>query len=437
MRLFRTPQSIYSTALSLRLVHPRPADKFPTEEAYLDQDLPDPDLQGSEPNVPIPGDSFGITATRQTFLRPSNRYAKMPNPFKELFRGRHPQECVNPSVLRNLSARFALSYQEAAERMVEANMDPNLFLKDLESDQRSFISPNSYGLVAVEKYDPETFCLLSVSCPTFESTRDPAVLEALHEVVLSAAEIPVDVPRHGVVDKLLGEWTTESGDLCADVLKQYGLGVVDCILLPYGDYSAQGFGLNHASEDFPNIGTAASASCLDLRTGIHNRFRFHVERIADSVCDHAIHEAMHFGQQEHLLRQSYWFKPSYSVEEFIRFKERLLQPSANIFELRYALLMHPLFNLKGYRNVVEMEKLAIQQHRFEKNYEEFAGADKVVTTEGNLQIMSSLDGQPQGSTFSRHESLQTKVGVWHTVMKDGLQKREDRLFGHFYTNHYF
>lgn len=416
-------------------------DKFSSDREYLDQELPDPDLEGSEPAVPVPGDSFGITASRQTFLRPSDRYFCMPAPFKEMFKGVHPQQCVNPTIIKHLSSRFSLHYNEVSQRLVEAGMDPNLFLKDLAEDRGSeCLGPNAYGLVALEKYDPETFCLLSVSCSSFESTRDPEVLEAIHEVVLSAAEIPVDCARSGVVDRLAGDWTVESGERCRSVLKDHGVNIVDCILLPFGDYSAQGFSVMHpVSEDFPNIGVGASAACLDLRTGIHNRFRFHVERIADSVCDHVLWEAVHFGQNEHILKQSYWFKPSYSVEEFIRFKERLLQPSASIFELRYAALMHPLLNVRGYRNIVEMEKLQLQQHKFEKNYEEFAGAEKMsMTHDGMLQAQSAIMGTSSGSTFSKTDtSLEQKSSEWQALMRDGLQKRNDRLFGKFYVNRFF
>ena len=419
----------------------RPMSKFSTEQEFLDQELPDPDFEGAEPsNVAVEGDAFGITASRQTFLRPSNRYLAMPPPFRDMFHDCHPQLVMNPAILRNWSSRFGLPYEEIVGRFAEAGRNPNLFLRDLAEDKGpAIIGPNAYGVVAVEKYDPETFCLLSLSCPSYECTQNEEVLEAIHEVVLSAAEIPVDCPRNAVVDKLMGgEWAVEGGDQCRDVLRAHGIGVVDCVLLPYGDYSAQGFAVaDPVHEDFPNIGTSAAATCLDLRTGIHNRFRFHVERIADSVADHVISEAIHFGQPEHILRQSYWFKPSYSVEEFIRFKERLLQPSANIFEMRYTVATHHAFNLRPYRNVVEMEKLQIQQHKFEKNYEEYAGGDTTPTSSG-YQASSAMMGMSSGAAFSRRdESLEERTSMWRNTMKDGLHKRNDRLFGHFYSNRFF
>lgn len=46
-------------------------------------------------------------------------------------------------------------------------------------------------------------------------------------------------------------------------------------MLPYGEYSVHGFYVLHpVKADTPNIGVAAAACCLDLRTGVHKQFRF-------------------------------------------------------------------------------------------------------------------------------------------------------------------
>jgi len=359
---FKDDDSYYS--------QPLPSAPYRTDKEFDSKPLP----EGMEEEVHVAGDSFGTAAKRIPFLRPKSREVYSEPLYNEMFVGKSPSECFNPSVVRTLKGKLGIPEREVVNRLIDAAGNINLFLRDYELDTGKKLPPGSYGLVALEAYDPECYCMISVSCDTYEQTQDDDTLDVLHEVVLSAAEMPLDMSRHAAVDKLK-EWTTEDDTPCVELLKEVGLTVVDCMLLPYGEYSAQGFFvLDPIKEDTPNIGTAVGACALDLRTGIHNMFRFHVERIADSVAEHAVQEQLHYGQLDHILTQPYWFKPSYSVEEMLRFKERLLEPSANLYEMRYGVLHHPFLGLNGFRNLVELEKLKLAQLKYDKHHEDFLKA---------------------------------------------------------------
>lgn len=395
----------------------------------------------------VAGDSFGTSAKRVPFLRPKERGVHADPLFAELFTGRHPNECFNPNVVRALKGKLGLPEVEVVRRLIDAGGNTNLFLHDYETDTGKKLPPKSYGLVALEAYDPECFCMLSVSCDTYEQTQDDDVLDAIHEVVLSAAELPLDMSRNAAVDKLR-EWTTEDDSPCVEVLEGVGLGLVDCILLPYGEYSAQGFFvLDPVKEDSPNIGTAVGTCALDLRSGIHNMFRFHVERVADSVAEHVVREQLHFGQLEHILTQPYWFKPSYSVEEMLRFKERLLEPSANLFELRYAVLHHHFLNLPGYRNLVELEKLKHAQLAHDKHFEDFLDSgDSISRNAGTLHSEAGAAGATSGGSAYREGTTPGTDGEAYAAQADtfrmmmtrnrGLLAQNDRFFSHLYKNNF-
>ncbi|CCW68972.1 unnamed protein product [Phytomonas sp. Hart1] len=252
-----------------------------------------------------------------------------------------------------------------------------------------------------------------------------------------------------LVDKFLNHWTIEDGTPCRDVLEEHDIAVNNIILLPYGDYSVQGFHVLYPiKEDTPNIGVAAAACCMDLRTGIHNRFRFHVERIADTISEHIVQEMIHYNQGVHLLRQPYWFKPEYSVEEYIRFKESLLQPSASIFEMRYAALFSVEYGLSGFRNLVELEKLKIAQHKYEKHYEDFTAPGNWLTSD-RAQLQSVVAGgggsnAPGGAMHiqtneatSVKNAMETRVGPLRRNFENSIQKHGDRIFARFYRKNYY
>lgn len=306
----------------------------------------------------------------------------------------------------------------------------------------------SYGVVAMESYAPETFCLVSYNLPNYEAIGDDDVLEAIHELTLSAAEMPLDTDRRDLREKFMSDWTTEDGTPCHKVLKEYDITVKEVMMLPYGEYSVQGFHVLHAvKDDSPNIGVGAAACCLDLRTGIHNRFRFHVERVADSISEHVMRERVHYDQGIHLYRQPYWFHTEYSVEEFLRFKESLLQPSAAVFEMRYACAYAPAYGLEGFRTMIESEKLKIAQHKYEKHYEEFTAPGKWMTADNaQLQTVSAAAG---GSTTpgsclhhmtndanSVRNAMETRTGPLRKTLESSVQAHGDRVLARFYRNNY-
>ncbi|ORC91971.1 uncharacterized protein TM35_000041850 [Trypanosoma theileri] len=428
------------------------------ERRHLEQELPPRELlteiqsnaksptDDTEMGVNIPGDSFGIMRNRVPFYKPIPREV-YGGELGELFpEGCHPMQCVNPAVLRRLCGRLGVSLKEATAAMQKAENDINMAV-DILSRRKGIKAPfGSFGLVGFESYASETFCLVSFSLPSFEATRDDDVLDAIHELTLSAAEMPLDTPAGDLVNKFVNHWTIEDGTRCKKVLESYDIGVQRIIMLPHGDYSVQGFHILHpVKDDTPNIGTGAAACCMDLRTGIHNRFRFHVERVADSVSEHVIRELIHYGQPIHLLRQSYWFRPEYSVEEYIRFKESLLQPSASVFEMRYAVLAAGPYGLEGYRNLVEVEKLKVAQHKYEKHYEDFTSPGKWLTSDNaQLQTVSAGSGNAPGAIMNLQTdapdtsktAMETRVGPLRRLLENSIQAHGDRVFDRFYRNNY-
>lgn len=433
------------------------------EEKHLNQELPPREMlsnlgkesKGSanledDESIKIPGDSFGIMRNRVTFYRP------IPvRPFSaDLERvmpvsSTHRNECFNELTVRHLGARFGVSSELVvnALRMEKGNI--NGAVKHLEECCGPAMKFGSFGVVCLESYAPEAFCLASYNLSSFDATQDDEILDALHELTLSAAELPLDTPRDELLNRFLTDWTIESGELCRDVLEKCDVTVSRIVLLPFGDYSVQGFHvLDPVKESVPNIGTAAAACCLDLRTGIHNRFRFHVEKIADTISDHVLHEMIHYNQGVHLLRQPFWFHPSYSVEEYIRFKESLLQPSASTFEMRYAFLFSQMYNLPSYCNVVEMEKLKVAQHKYEKHYEDFTAPGKWITSDGaNLQTVVAAGGgsnAPGGimhyhsnEAHTIHTAMETRAAPLRKTLAESIQRHGDRVFSRFYRNNYF
>ncbi|EAN99687.1 hypothetical protein TcCL_ESM01896 [Trypanosoma cruzi] len=428
------------------------------ERRHLEQELPPrellrefrtkdqpPDGEGDD-DVKVPGDSFGIMRNRVVFYRPIPREVHA-GALGELFpEGCHPMRSVNAATLRRLCGRFGVSLEEAAAAMLEAELDINVAV-DLLVRRKGIKAPfGSFGLVGFENYAPETFCMVNFILPSFEATRDDEVLDAIHELTLSAAELPLDITKEELLNKFLNHWTIEDGRNCREVMNSFDITAQSIVMLPYGEYSVQGFYIfNPVKEDVPNIGTGAAACCLDLRTGIHNRFRFHVERVADSVSEHVLRELVHYGQNIHLLRQAYWFKPDYSVEEYIRFKESLLQPSASIFEMRYAVLTAAPYGLEGYRNLVEMEKLKVAQHKYEKHYEDFISPGKWLTSDNaQLQTVAAGSGDAPGSILHMQTNtpsisktaMETRTAPLRHVLEKSIQAHGDRVFDRFYRMNY-
>lgn len=303
----------------------------------------------------------------------------------------------------------------------------------------SLLPFGSYSLTALELYRPECFALCRFSLPSFLATRSPDVLAALHEAALCVAEAPGDTVanaarafgsggRRALLDAVLaddffceGSGTSDNGsEALADseeggaaapapltvrsLLASHGVALADALQLPLGEYGSHGFYVRHAASDtaaggFPNIGTGVAAAVLDLRAGIHTRFRFHAERIADTVSEHACKELVHFGQKgAHILRQPFWWAPTHSVEEYIRFKESLLQPSALVFELRYAVLAGPAGSpLPVFRNVAPLEEIKIAQHKFQKQYTENTRPGVSFSSEGaKLSVAHTAAGSSGG-----------------------------------------
>lgn len=433
------------------------------EKRHLNQELPPREMLSSlrgdgkhssedveEDSFKVPGDSFGIMRNRVTFYRP----IPVPSFSADLeclmpVASTNSYDCFNELTIRHLQARFGVSFQHVVCILREEKGDINTAVKRLEETSGPAMQFGSFGVVCLESYEPETFCLVSYNLPSFESTQNDELLDALHELTLSAAELPLDTPRDELLNRFLTDWTVESGALCNEVLEAYNVTVSRIVLLPFGDYSVQGFHILHPVKDgIPNIGTAAAACCLDLRTGIHNRFRFHVERIADSVSEHVLHEMIHYNQGIHLLRQPFWFHSSYSVEEYIRFKESLLQPSASTFEMRYAFLFAQMYNLPSHCNVVEMEKLKVAQHKYEKHYEDFTAPGKWVTSDGaNLQTVAAGGGgaNSPGAAMHYHSNeshaigtaMETRAAPLRKLLESSIQRHGDRVFTRFYRNNYF
>nr|CCM19301.1 hypothetical protein, conserved [Leishmania guyanensis] len=433
-------------------------DLTEAERRHLDQELPPRELlremrtsdtapgEEDEDEIKVPGDSFGIMQNRVAFYKPLQRQPLSGRIGELMPMGSHPFTCFNPDTVRRMSSRYGVPVDDVVAALRDASGDVNVATELLEQRLDIEVGFGSYGLVCLESYAPETFCLVSYNLPTFASTQTDEVLDAIHELTLSAAELPLDTPHDRLLDKFLNHWTTEDDVPCGAMLRAYDMTVQHILLLPFGDYGVQGFHvLMPVKEGTPNIGVAAAACCMDLRTGIHNRFRFHVERIADSVSEHVVQEMLHYNQGAHLLRQPYWFRPEYSVEEFIRFKESLLQPSASIFEMRYAFLFAPQYGLPHYRNIVEMEKLKIAQHRYEKHYEDFTAPGKWLTSDNaQLQTVAASAGGSNvpGGAMHNHTNdpasiqtaMETRTGPLRRTLAQSMQAHGDRVFNRFYRN---
>ncbi|KAG5492366.1 hypothetical protein GH5_01285 [Leishmania sp. Ghana 2012 LV757] len=435
-----------------------PGEISEAERRHLDQELPPCELlremrstdtppgEEEEDEIKVPGDSFGIMRNRVAFYKPLQRQALSGRIGELMPVGTHPLACFNPGTVRYMCSRYGVSVDDVVSALRDASGDVNLATELLEQRLDIEVGFGSYGLVCLESYAPETFCLVSYNLPTFSSTQSDEVLDAIHELTLSAAELPLDTPRDRLVDRFVNHWTTEDDVSCGDVLRAYDITVQNILLLPFGDYGVQGFHvLMPVKKETPNIGVAAAACCMDLRTGIHNRFRFHVERVADSVSEHVLQEMLHYNQGVHLLRQPYWFRPEYSVEEFIRFKESLLQPSASTFEMRYAFLFAPQYALPHYRNIIEMEKLKIAQHKYEKHYEDFTAPGKWLTSDNaQLQTVAAGGGGssvPGGAmhyhtndSASIRTAMETRTGPLRRTLAQSMQAHGDRVFSRFYRN---
>ncbi|KPA86600.1 putative mitochondrial hypothetical protein [Leptomonas pyrrhocoris] len=433
-------------------------DVTEAERQHLEQELPPRELlremrtsdrapgEDAEDDIKVPGDSFGIMQNRVAFYKPIPRQVP-PGPLGELMPvGTHPYEAYNQDTVRLLCSRYGVKVADAVKALREAKGDINLATELLERWFDIEVGFGSYGVVCLESYAPETFCLVSFNLPTYASTQNDEVLDVIHELTLSAAEMPLDTPRGRLVDKFVNHWTTEDDVPCGDVLKACDITVQSILLLPFGDYGVQGFHvLKPVKDDAPNIGLAAAACCMDLRTGIHNRFRFHVERMADSVSEHVLQEMLHYNQGVHVLRQPYWFRPEYSVEEFLRFKESLLQPSASTFEMRYAFMFAPQYGLPHYRNIVEMEKLKIAQHKYEKHYEDFTAPGKWLTSDNaQLQTVAAGSGGSNAPGGAMHNNtnnvdsirtaMETRAGPLRRTLEKSMQAHGDRVFNRFYRN---
>lgn len=430
------------------------------ERKHLEQELPSRELlaelrevkQGAcdpEDDIKVPGDSFGIMRNRISFYRPIPRTAYCDELGDFMPLSAHPSECFNKDTIRCLQYRFGSSAKEVVAILRNSHGDINCAVKELEAKHGAVMQFGAYGVVCMESYAPEAFCLVSFNLSSYESTQDDDVLDAIHELTLSAAELPLDTPKHLLIDKFLNEWTIEDGTPCSEVMKEANITISSIILLPHGDYSVQGFHiLNPVKESVPNIGTAAAACCFDLRTGIHNRFRFHVERIADSFSEHIVQEMCHYNQGVHILRQPFWFRPEYSVEEYLRFKESLLQPSASLYEIRYSFLFAQMYNLPHHSNIIEMEKLKVAQHKYEKHYEDFTAPGKWVTSDGaNLQTVAAAGGGSNvpGGAMHYHandshtidSAMETHAGPLRNALAESMQRHGDRVFAKFYRNNFF
>ena len=420
-------------------------DLRPPEELSRSSYVPQsPAPSNLDTSTSVPGDTFGTYETRTPFLRPVMRNTAADNvEFAALMPpDAKPEHCVAPDMLRRLCGKFGFTPREALHLMIDSGHDINVFLNAAHTRFGKRVMPGDYGVVALESYDPETFCLVNFCLPTFEATRDPDYLEACYELALSAAEIPVDTPRERVVDRFTRDWTTENDERCGEVLARMDASVRDVVLLPFGEYSTQGFFVaNVSSKEFPNIGTGAAAACYDLRSGIHARFRFHAERNADSVAEHVLREQMHFDQwYVHMLRQCFWFNPEYSVEDFLRYKESLLMPSATIYELRVAAMAHNLGGRPAYRNIAEIEKVKIAQNKLDKGGKEQAMSGALFDNQGASKVMSAMK-MPNLSMYnnvSKDKSNYKEITLENKMFENAeVCTHGERIWSKFYRNNFF
>lgn len=381
----------------------------------------------------VPGDSFGTETARTSFLRPVQRPEPTDEKISKLFKGFPPEQRFNTQILSQFKGKLNVDAEDAVNCLREVNGDLNECLRLLQERRSLNIPFGSFGLTALEMYKPETFCLVRFRVPSYDATKDERLLEAIHEITLSAAEIPLDVPKKALVDKLMS-WTTEDETPIHKILAEFGMSITDVVLLPLGDYSVHGFFVLNPKKDFPNIGTAASCLCLDLRDGIHNRLRHVAERMADSLSEHVLLEQFHIGQDAHFLRQKYWFQPEYSVEEFYRFREKAMAPSFQIFETRYAVMQHPFTELVSHRNLVENEKLKVTQYRHSRHYEEYQKCARARDDTGNIMAEIVDVGPSQSSRmYSENDQLEEAI---HSSKKH-LGEHSLRIFDKFYRNNLY
>jgi hypothetical protein len=420
---------------------------------------------GTDSERNVPGDDFGSYETRTIFTKPVPRNVSLDGYARTLFDANTPpEECVSPGLMTCLARRFNISEAQAANAIIDANHDLNSAVEVILRRTTTSIE-RPFGLVAVEYYEPEVYCITSFAVPRHEQLRDPDVLDAVHELTLSAAEMPSDASPTELLRRFKTDWATEQGDKCSEVMRRVphgGLDVTSICLLPLGEYSANGHFVRHpSSADHPNIGTAACVACLDLTTGINNRFRFEVERIADSVSEHVVQEHLCFGQQVHLLKQPYFWDPEYSVEDYLRYKESLLQPAAILNQLRYAFSSHhiddqPAFALdpgtgpvhkskrnvarpNPYRNLIELEELKTKQHALGKHYKENATPSHCFTRSGMPVLIASAAGENSG--FAGNLKNETFGDIAHMEAQvfgtAGQTSAVEKLWKRYYTDNLF
>lgn len=410
------------------------------------------------------GEDYGIYETRTTFTRPVLRDAMIDQAEIEssgvLFDATAPpEESVSPGLARCLATRLGITQQQASIALLASNHNMNAALRLIEKRKWATLPSHSYGLVALEAYDPETFCLVGFAVPEYEMLSDPDLHEAIHELTLSAAEMPADAPMEEHLRRFNTDWTTETGERCKDILDRVpgGLQVKAVCLLPWGEYSAHGLHVFHpVSADFPNIGTAAAACILDLSTGVNDRFRFTIERIPDSISEHVIREHYAFGQQVHLFKQPYLWAPDFSVEDMIRYKESVMQPSAVVKELRYAFCNHHMddqatfasehgpapsdrrFRARPnpYRNLVEVYDMKLKQLDMGKQYKENATPSNVFTSGGNPVVIASAGTEQAGGYGSGNDNFNVEVDI--ELRQTSLANAaSERLWLKYYTDNLF
>lgn len=396
--------------------------------------------EGTDRDGNVPGDSYGLYETRQIFTQPVPRHLSRSGVAAELFNDdTPPNKCVSAALMARFAKHCGITEKQAAHVIIATDFNLNDALALLEAKGIA-IPPNSYSLTAVEMYEPECFSIVTFSLPSIDMVEDPDVHDAMHELVLSAAEMPPDSTREELTHRFNTEWTTESDENCGEVMARFGAKATGVLMLPLGDYSTNGMHVMHpVSEAAPNIGTSVCAVSIELKTGVHSRFRFHAERIADTVAEHVAHEATHYGQPVHILKQPFWWNPNYSVEDFVRYKEALLQPSALMHEMRYAYAPHGCAGVEPYRNMVELEALKSMQFKLGKHYKENATPGNVFTQSGNTVINASMGNE--GSGYGKPEEMEHFSDIARmervALSEAGVITKSERIWRKFYTNNFF
>merc|ERR1712000_130682 len=154
---------------------------------------------------------------------------------------------------------------------------------------------------------------------------------------------------------------------------------------------------------------------------------------------------MHFDQwYVHFLRQAFWFNPDYSVEDFIRYKESLMMPSATVFEVRTAVMLHNLGGRPAYRNIAEIEKVKIAQHKLEKGGKEQQMAGNLFDHNGGSKVINSMQA-PQSSQYLSNQS--GKKGESNNYKEITLENKvfgaaeisvhAERIWRKFYRNNFY